>query len=100
MLFFGHAGPGAFLAKKLKLPLLATAFFALLPDLLDKPLYIAGLTPHARFLGHTLVFLLAAAALVWLLAGRALAASAAIGIGSHLALDAGHFLPLFYPLVQ
>lgn len=77
MIFFGHLGlsyAGARLATGRATeawgPLLALAFCAYLPDLVDKPLFWLGLAPAGtgRLWGHTLWFVLAAvlAARLWL----------------------------------
>lgn len=100
MLLFGHIGPAAFLAQRLRLPVLATMFFAILPDLVDKPLYVVGLAPAARWIAHTVLFLVVVSAALHLLGRRQLALTAFFGIASHYVLDLRFFLPLFYPFVQ
>ncbi|AXR78601.1 metal-dependent hydrolase [Natrarchaeobaculum sulfurireducens] len=64
---------------------------ATLPDLLDQPLYHAGITPVGRTIGHSLLFAVPLVALVWLVARRRgqsrLAVAFAIGYGSHIAAD-------------
>ncbi len=100
MLLFGHIGPAAFLAQRLRLHVLATMFFAILPDLIDKPLYVIGVAPAARWIAHTILFLVVVSGSLHLLAKKQLALSAFFGIASHYVLDLRFFLPLFYPFVQ
>ncbi|RQG99649.1 metal-dependent hydrolase [Natrarchaeobius oligotrophus] len=66
-------------------------FGAALPDLLDKPLWLAGVVDVGRTVGHSLLFAVPLVAAVWLLArsrGRAaLGVAFAIGYLSHVATD-------------
>lgn len=100
MLFFGHVGPAAFLAQRLGLHVLATMFFAILPDIVDKTLFVWGIVPYARHIAHSLLFLAAVVALLELSGRKMLARCALVGIASHYFLDLRHFLPVLYPFVQ
>ncbi len=64
---------------------------AAIPDLLDKPLYSAGVVPVGRTIGHSLLFAVPFVLLLWLLARRfdraRLGIAFGIGYGSHLAAD-------------
>jgi len=103
----GHAVLGSRLARAVRrdLPLAPLVIDALLPDLVDKPLYYAlafatgrhgaelGLISGTRTFGHTGLALLLVAACALLGRSRALAAVAA-GMATHLVLDlAGDLLP-------
>lgn len=59
----GHLAVSAFVSSKRRrlAPVLVGMF---LPDLIDKPLTWAGVTPYGRTVGHSLVFWLTAALLV------------------------------------
>jgi hypothetical protein len=101
MFVFGHAGIGRTLAAPLARGLPDRWFFlgALLPDLIDKPLYYglawitgnygadAGLISGTRTIGHTGTLMLALTVLSVVLKNRALAAMA-LGSATHLLLDA------------
>ncbi|ELY98845.1 membrane-bound metal-dependent hydrolase [Natrialba chahannaoensis JCM 10990] len=64
---------------------------AALPDLLDKPIWLAGLVDVGRTIGHSLLFAIPVVAAVWLLSRvrgqQALGIAFAIGYGSHIATD-------------
>ncbi|NYZ75121.1 hypothetical protein H0O03_02560, partial [Candidatus Micrarchaeota archaeon] len=97
----------SFFAKHFKsfhFPLVATAFFALLPDLVDKPLFLLGLAPSSRFIAHTIFFGLVVAAILLMVLPKQtrlpIAAAALLGSWSHLLLDVNGPLPLFFPLLS
>jgi hypothetical protein len=82
---------------RLRVPEMAVTSSAfLLPDLIDKPLYILGLITDGRFIGHTLllVFLVA---LAFTLKKRVYGLFALCGGMLHLSLDITGFMPWFYP---
>ena len=106
MLPLAHVGITLFFAKHFKpvhLPLLATAVFSVLPDLIDKPLYLLGMAPTSRFIAHTVWFGIALALMCIAFFPRQtrvpLAVAALVGSWFHLALDLNSPLPLFFPLV-
>ena len=72
-------------------PALVAIVAATLPDLIDQPLWHAGVTPVGRTIGHSLLGALPLIVLVWLLARRwdrpTLGVAFAIGYASHLAAD-------------
>jgi membrane-bound metal-dependent hydrolase YbcI (DUF457 family) len=96
----GHLGFGLELAKPFKrdLPVRPLLLGALLPDLIDKPLYYAlaaatgrrgaeiGLVSGTRTFGHTMLFLIGLALLARRRNSRALSA-VALGVATHLFLD-------------
>ena len=85
-------------APRLKLDLWVVAFSSLVPDLVDKPLYLAGVG-DGRYVGHTLLF-------AFLFAGafsvvrKAYGLSALVGVVAHLFLDYDGYVPWLYPLVS
>lgn len=106
MLPLAHVGIAALFAKNFKpyiLPVTVAGFFALLPDLIDKPLFLLGLAPSSRFIAHTIFFGIIVSAIVFLAVEKKvraqLALAALLGCWSHLLLDSYGFLPLFYPVV-
>ncbi|MFC4543684.1 metal-dependent hydrolase [Halosolutus amylolyticus] len=72
-------------------PALAAVLGATVPDLIDQPLYLGGVTPVGRTIGHSLLFAVPIVTVCWLLARRAdrerLGVAVAIGYGAHLATD-------------
>ena len=72
-------------------PAVVAIVAAAIPDLLDQPLYHAGITPVGRTIGHSLLFAIPVVALVWFVASRRgqrrLGVAFAIGYGSHVATD-------------
>ena len=73
-----------------------TAFSFLLPDLIDKPLWVLGVISDGRYIGHTLL-LAFLVALAFALKKRAYGLFAVCGGISHLLLDTSGFMPWFYP---
>lgn len=73
-----------------------TAFSFLLPDLIDKPLWVLGVISDGRYIGHTLL-LAFLVALAFALKKRAYGLFAICGVISHLLLDTSGFMPWFYP---
>lgn len=73
-----------------------TAFAFLLPDLIDKPLWMLGVISDGRFIGHTLLitFLVAVA---FSFKKRVYGLFALCGGISHLLLDTSGFMPWFFP---
>ncbi len=77
------------------------AVCAILPDLVDKPLWALGIGP-GRYVGHSLVFVLGVA-LAAALVKRSYGLAALAGGLSHLLLDwvaTGPVVPWFYPVVD
>jgi hypothetical protein len=95
----GHLGIPLPVAHLLKLNLAVTGLCALLPDLVDKPLYLMSVTSCSRYAAHTIMFVLLVA-VAFSLEGRLLGLSALFGGMLHLVLDSGTFVPWFYPFVR
>jgi hypothetical protein len=82
----------------LKLNLLVVLACALLPDLIDKPLWAMGIG-GPRFVAHTILFMLVAAGVAFLWRRRH-GLAVLLGWGSHLFLDwaaPGAPIPWLYP---
>jgi membrane-bound metal-dependent hydrolase YbcI (DUF457 family) len=73
-----------------------TAFSFLLPDLIDKPLWVLGVFSDGRNIGHTLL-LAFLVALAFTIKKRVYGLFAICGGISHLLLDTSGFMPWFYP---
>ncbi len=100
MFVFGHLGIGAQLVRRWRqgLPLGAFYLGALLPDLIDKPLYYGlhlmtgvhgaelGLISGTRTFGHTAVFVVAITAIAYRWR-KPFWAALAMGVASHLFID-------------
>ncbi|WP_276253750.1 metal-dependent hydrolase [Halomontanus rarus] len=78
-------------------PALAAVAGAAIPDLLDKPLWLSGVVPVGRTIGHSLLFAIPASVAVWVVArGRdhnrnrdrdLLGVAFVVGLLSHVATD-------------
>ena len=82
----------------LKAELAVTGLCFLLPDLLDKPLWLLGIG-MGRFVGHTLLFVFLVA-FVFFLRKRTYGLFALVGGMLHLLSDVGYLIPWFYPFVK
>ena len=82
----------------LKAELAVTGLCFLLPDLLDKPLWLLGIG-MGRFVGHTLLFVFLVA-FVFSLRKRIYGLFALVGGMLHLLSDLGYLIPWFYPFVK
>jgi len=97
MLFLTHLLIGVLLARG-RLPTLCVVFGAALPDLIDKPLGMAGVFPMYHTVAHSALFgvVFVALSLGARLTDRPAAAGAvvatAVGWASHLAADALHII--------
>ena len=86
--------------KKLKINRFSLLIGSLLPDIVDKPLFLLGLG-NGRFLSHNLLFITISFLIVYFSSKRNKAISFPFlaGLIFHLILDIPH-VPLFYPLVS
>lgn len=101
MIFFGHLGMAIFLGAILSLPLIFVATGVILPDLVDKVLFILGYLPCGRFFGHTIFFGPVAAFFVYLITRRKdISLAILFGCYIHLLGDIRGFIPWFYPVVN
>ncbi|MBI2084247.1 MAG: metal-dependent hydrolase [Candidatus Aenigmarchaeota archaeon] len=101
MLILGHAGITALVASMLFLPALAAIFGALLPDIIDKGLFLIGWFPCTRFLAHTIFFFpIAGLATYAITRNKKVAVAVSLGVIFHLIEDLNSDIPLFYPFKQ
>jgi len=101
MLPLAHIGIVLFVASLLYLPLIAAMVGGILPDIVDKTLFITGLAPCGRFFAHSIFFGPIIAGISFLITRRKdLSLALLLGCYIHLILDMRYFLPWFYPLVQ
>ncbi len=72
-------------------PTVAVLLGAAIPDLIDKPLYAAGVVDVGRTVGHSLFFVLTLVAAVWFVTRRLdrgrLGLAFAVGLFSHIVTD-------------
>ena len=94
----GHLGIPLPVARLLKLNLVVTGLCALLPDIVDKPLWALGIG-NGRYVAHTLLFVFLVA-IVFSLKKKRYGLSAFFGGILHLLLDAGGFVPWRYPFAR
>jgi hypothetical protein len=97
----GHIGITVFISTFLYMPAWFVLAGSLLPDAVDKGLYVAGFSPSAHFIGHT-IFLGLSVGLIAFIATKRKNLSLAISFGylMHLIEDAESFIPWFYPFVN
>lgn len=86
----------AFLRRLLRPELAVAAFSFLLPDLVDKPLWVLGVFPDGRNIGHTL-FATFLVAIAFFLKKRAYGLVALCGGMAHLLSDRSGLVPWLYP---
>jgi membrane-bound metal-dependent hydrolase YbcI (DUF457 family) len=101
MILFGHIGITTLLGSLLSLSVLAVFIGALLPDAIDKTLYLLGLTATTRFIGHTLFLSILIPLIVYvILRKKLITLSLSFGYWLHLLEDATRFVPWFYPFIS
>ena len=77
---------------------MVTGLCALLPDIVDKPLWALGIG-SGRYVAHTLLFVFLVA-IAFSLKKKRYGLSALLGGMLHLLLDSGGFVPWFYPFAR
>lgn len=101
MILFGHIGITAFVGSFLSLSLFIVLIGSLMPDIIDKTLFLLGLTNTGRFIGHTLFLGIIFSLIVHLiLRKKIISASLLFGYWFHLFEDVMGFVPWFYPFVN
>lgn len=101
MLLLGHIGIAIFLSTLFYLPPLFALVGVLLPDIVDKLLFIPGVTICGRFFGHTIFFGPLVGFLTYIVTRRKnLALAVLFGSYIHLLQDVGRFAPWFYPIIN
>jgi len=101
MFVLGHIGITAFLASLLMLSPLIAAIASQLPDLIDKPPYILGISPSGRYIGHTLLAIFLVGFITYLITRKKIIAlSISFGMFLHLIEDLPYFIPWLYPFVN
>ena len=101
MYFFGHVGVILFLSFMLFLPVTFAFIGAILPDVIDKSLYLLGFAPSGRYIAHTLFFVVIAGLVTYfIIRKKSVALALSLGLLLHLFGDATYFVPWFYPFIN
>ena len=101
MIFFGHIGITAFFGSLLSLSIIFLIIGAVLPDIIDKPLQIVGISTSGRSIGHTLFMGLVVSGITLLITRKKYPAiSLLFGYWVHLLEDAQYFVSWFYPFIN
>ncbi|MCX8178234.1 MAG: metal-dependent hydrolase [Candidatus Aenigmarchaeota archaeon] len=101
MFILGHIGITAFLASILGLPILIAAISSQIPDLIDKPLFLLGIFPSGRYIGHTLLFVVLFGFMTYIITKRkVISIAVSFGMLMHLFQDLPYFIPWFYPFIN
>lgn len=96
-----HIGITLFFASLFSISFFYVGIASLLPDIIDKPLAMIGLTPCGRHLGHSLLVGIIISGLVYLITRKKIIfVSILFGYLMHLLLDLPGFIPLFYPIIS
>lgn len=99
MLYLGHIGFTTFVSSLVYLPILGGVIGVLLPDVIDKGLFILGYVPCSRFAAHSIFFFPVAGAATYIITrNKKLAFAVALGAALHLVQDMHDYLPLLWPL--
>jgi hypothetical protein len=101
MILFGHIGITAFVGSFLSLSLFIVLIGSLMPDIIDKTLFLLGLTNTGRFIGHTLLLGILFSLIAHIIFRKKLVSlSLLFGYLFHLLEDATNFVPWFFPFVN
>lgn len=99
MLFLGHIGIVAFVSSMIFLPILGGVIGVLLPDLVDKGLFVVHVAPCSRFIAHSIFFFPVVGIIAYLITrNKQLAIAVALGSVLHLLQDMHDDVPFLYPL--
>ena len=99
MLLLGHIGITTFVSSMLYLPILGGVIGVLLPDMVDKGLFVLGYAPCGRFIAHSIFFFPIAGLVTYIITkNKKLAVAVALGAFLHLLEDVHGDVPLLYPL--
>lgn len=101
MILFGHIGITMFFGGLFSLNFLPLLLGSILPDLIDKPLVLLGLSESGRFIGHTLFTGIVVSLSSFVITRKKMVPiSLFFGHFVHLLEDLPFFLPWFYPFVD
>ena len=99
MLLLGHIGITAFASSLLYLSILGGIVGVLLPDIIDKVLFVLGYAPCRRFIAHSIFFFPVAGLVSYVITrNKKFAIAIALGAFLHLLQDMHNDVPFLYPL--
>ncbi len=100
-MLFGHVAVSALAYRYLKADFVLVMAAAVVPDVVDKVAhYVFNQGEGSRWMGHTLVAVVATTALIYLIWGKRAAWSWSLGYLLHLFGEFGGVVPYLYPFVQ
>ena len=98
MLLLGHIGITAFTASMIYLSILGVVIGVLLPDIIDKGLFVLGQAPCSRFIAHSIFFFPLAGLVAYAITrNKKFALAIAFGSLLHLVQDLNGDIPFLYP---
>lgn len=99
MLLLGHIGLTAFVSSMLYLPILGGVIGVLIPDIIDKGLFVLGYSPCGRFLAHSVFFFPLAGIVAYAITrNKKFAIAVALGALLHLVEDMHDNVPFLFPM--
>jgi uncharacterized membrane protein required for colicin V production len=101
MILLGHIGITLFFGGLFSLLFIPLLIGSILPDLIDKPLVLFGITQYGRYIGHTLTVGIIISLISFAITRKKLVpVSLFLGYLFHLLEDMPFFVPWFYPFVK
>jgi len=101
MILLGHIGITLFFGGLFSLLFIPLLIGSILPDLIDKPLLLLGITQYGRYIGHTLTLGVVIALISFIITRKKIIpVSLFLGYLLHLVEDMPFFIPWFYPFVN
>jgi hypothetical protein len=101
MILLGHIGITLFFGGLFSLLFIPLLIGSILPDLIDKPLVLVGITHYGRYIGHTLTAgVIISLILLAITRKKIVSISLFFGYLLHLIEDMPFFIPWFYPFVN
>ena len=99
MLLFGHIGLTVFAISLLYLPVIGGVVGVLLPDVIDKGLFVLGYIPCSRFIAHSIFFFPFAGLISYIITrNKKFAIAVSLGAFLHLLQDMHDNVPFLFPL--
>jgi len=99
MLLLGHIGLTTLASSLLYLSIIGGVIGVLLPDIIDKGLFVLGYAPCGKFIAHSIFFFPVAGAVSYIITrNKKFAVAVALGAFLHLLQDIHNDVPFLYPL--
>jgi hypothetical protein len=101
MILLGHIGITLFFGGLFSLLFIPLLIGSILPDLIDKPLVLFGITHYGRYIGHTITAGIIISLISFVITRKKIVpVSLFSGYLLHLVEDMPFFIPWFYPFVN